>query len=409
MFQSDHHEKFVALQRHEDYYINGGDLYFLVEHYQFRVHRYFFERESAFFRGKLTAPATPGASRQGADMASAIVLDGVRSADFAKFLWVFYNPKFSLYKAPPEDWTAILDLAHRWGFPEVKALAVRELELLLLADIDKIVIYHKYDVDRNLLLPQYVALCLREKPLDLHEGLRLGLETSIMIARARECARQPVQNGLRSPSTIHADQIEMENIVKDLFGLTKTEPAPVPSDIPNGTAAGSANTTPPRKDSGPRDTTSSIKPTAAAPLNATAAATSIMESIKSTPATNGDAAPANSLGLTSAPDNNATTTNTTPAPASTDATPKPTSKPTSTPRPSLDTTGTNVAPTTNAPEVDQKGPKDTKEPSEDARKLNTPTADLSNAPPAGDRPSTPNGGKKGRGAPGGWLKRNGGN
>lgn len=37
-------------------------------------------------------PASPGASRQGSTDSSAIVLENVRSVDFAKFLWVFYNP-----------------------------------------------------------------------------------------------------------------------------------------------------------------------------------------------------------------------------------------------------------------------------------------------------------------------------
>lgn len=63
-----------------------------VEHVQFRVHRYFFERESAVFRNQLTTPASPGATRQGSTESNAIVLENVRSADFAKFLWVFYNP-----------------------------------------------------------------------------------------------------------------------------------------------------------------------------------------------------------------------------------------------------------------------------------------------------------------------------
>lgn len=149
--------------------------------------------------------------------------------------------KYSLYRAPPEDWTAILDLAHRWGFPEVKSLAVRELELLPLPDIDRIVTYHKYDVDRNLLLPQYSALCQRETPLTLQEGLRLGLETTITIARARECARQPINNGLRSPSSANLDEIEMHGIVKDLFNLTPSEPPlslSTSHDPPNGSSAG---------------------------------------------------------------------------------------------------------------------------------------------------------------------------
>jgi hypothetical protein len=66
----------------------------------FRVHRYFFERESKYFKEQLAVPATPGAQRRGTGDDSAIILDHVRSEDFAKLLWVFYNPyvvEFSLF------------------------------------------------------------------------------------------------------------------------------------------------------------------------------------------------------------------------------------------------------------------------------------------------------------------------
>ncbi|KAF8891867.1 hypothetical protein BD779DRAFT_153775 [Infundibulicybe gibba] len=218
--------EFVALRRHVDYYLPGGDLYFLVEHDQYRVHRFFFERESAFFRGKLAAPAPPGGTRQGSSESSAIVLDSVRSADFAKFLWVFYNPKYSVYQATPEEWIAILDLAFRWAFPEVKSLAVRELEKLKLDVIDRIVAYHKYDVDRNLLVNDYAALCQREMPLTLPEGMRLGMETTLNVARARECARSQLvgANGLRSPTSIQVKDEELHSLVVDMFSIPAPDP-----------------------------------------------------------------------------------------------------------------------------------------------------------------------------------------
>ena len=99
---------------------------------------------------------------------------------------MFFCRKYSIYQAPVDDWAAILTLAHKWGFPEVKALCVRELEQLYMTDIDRVVLYHEQDVDRSLLLPQYAALCQREEPISLQEGLRLGLETSLVLAHYRE-------------------------------------------------------------------------------------------------------------------------------------------------------------------------------------------------------------------------------
>ena len=63
-----------------------------MDNVQFKVHKYFFERESAYFAPKLTTPASPGTPLQGSGDGIAIVLDDVTADEFARFLWVFYNP-----------------------------------------------------------------------------------------------------------------------------------------------------------------------------------------------------------------------------------------------------------------------------------------------------------------------------
>lgn len=108
--------------RHDQYYIQGGDVIFRVsavhglhlldlqasyliveclnrliclpqvENYLFRVHRYFFVRESPYFRDKLPHPPPPGEHVQGANDHNPFVLEDALSEDFARFLWVFYNP-----------------------------------------------------------------------------------------------------------------------------------------------------------------------------------------------------------------------------------------------------------------------------------------------------------------------------
>ena len=209
-----------------------------------------------YFQAKLATPASPGSTKQGTSESTAILLDDVKAENFARFLWVFYNSsvlclslrsyqyhffrKYSLYDASVEDWTAILDLAHRWTFPEVKSLCVRELEKLEMDDINRIVAYHKYEVDRTLLIPRYAALCQREQTLTLEEGMSLGMETTLNIVRARECARaKPSLDGIRSPVPIDIDNREMNSLIKDLFGIAgpSTEPVPPPTAAVNGTAA----------------------------------------------------------------------------------------------------------------------------------------------------------------------------
>jgi hypothetical protein len=68
---------------------------------------------------------------------------------------------------------------------------VRELEKLSILPVEKIQLYQDFKIDTNLLHDSYVALTIRADPLDVDEGNKLGLSTSLKIARARELARAP--------------------------------------------------------------------------------------------------------------------------------------------------------------------------------------------------------------------------
>ena len=50
----------------------------------------------------------------------------IEIAEFEQFLWVFYNPRLSIYENTTENWLPITCLATLWGFEEVLALASRE-------------------------------------------------------------------------------------------------------------------------------------------------------------------------------------------------------------------------------------------------------------------------------------------
>jgi len=146
----------------------------------------------------------------------------------------------SLYKTSVSDWKVILRLAHQWEFAEVKKLVIRELEKLELDDIDRIATYQNHDIDRNLLIPRYAALCQREEPLTLREGLQMGMETTLMIARAREYARSNLTaSGARSPTAASLHQDEMHSLVRLLFEIKS--PAADAEVQENGTVTPTAN------------------------------------------------------------------------------------------------------------------------------------------------------------------------
>jgi len=127
--------------------------------------------------------------------------------------------RYSLYDATEEDWTAILDLAHQWGFAQVKDFAIRELEKRLdLPVVDRLVIYQYYEVEKSLLLPYYEALCLRDEPLSYEEGSALEMRTTINIAAAREFARFAVsENGTRQSAT--ANREELRGLLREMFDI----------------------------------------------------------------------------------------------------------------------------------------------------------------------------------------------
>jgi len=193
-----------------------------VEDTLFRVHRYFFTRESAFFRSKLPHPPPPGEFTKGSSDTQPLVLEDTLQVDFERFLWVFYNPKYSLYDATVEEWTSILKLAHQWKFSGIKDLAIRELERLEVPPLRKIVIYHNYAIDRRLLQAAYTAFTIRDKPITIEEGQELGLETVIQLALAREHVRAPAAGGKRirdAHSPVNIGGAELDGLIRDLFQL----------------------------------------------------------------------------------------------------------------------------------------------------------------------------------------------
>jgi hypothetical protein len=242
-----------------------------VENNTFRVHRYFFTRDSSFFLEKLPHPPPPGEFSKGSSDNNPFVLEDTLIADFERLLWVFYNEyvlyssfpmffnvyfrKYSIYEADVEEWSSILKLAHKWDFIEVKAFALRELEQLEIPALDKIILYHTQDIDRNLLHDAYTALTVRDEPITLQEGYQLGMETALRLAHAREIARAPAFNGRRAGtarSTVNIAGPELDTLISQLFNLSLPDASndsterPVTPQTPTttgrGTPTGGRNT-----------------------------------------------------------------------------------------------------------------------------------------------------------------------
>lgn len=191
----------TAVTRHETYYIQSGDIVFQVEDTLFRVHRYFFERESGLFRDMLSLP-TPSEANSSTDADkeksalrqlegttdnNPINLPQVTSDDFTSFLWVFYNPTHYQYQAPIQTWVSILRLAHRWDFPSICALAFQELESA--PPTMRLNLGDKYDAPTDWRMHAMMELVFRRKALTASEGEELGPSLVVRIAEMRENTR----------------------------------------------------------------------------------------------------------------------------------------------------------------------------------------------------------------------------
>jgi hypothetical protein len=125
--------------------------------------------------------------------------------------------RYSLYDTSVDEWTKILELAHRWKFEEVKDLVIRELEKMDMSPIDRINLYHRYDVDKNILLPRYTSICVREDHLSVGEGRQLGIETALNLAQIRERVRSTPTEGY-SPCLTEGD---VYAIIKEVFAISE--------------------------------------------------------------------------------------------------------------------------------------------------------------------------------------------
>ncbi|KAH7883267.1 hypothetical protein F5I97DRAFT_1903722 [Phlebopus sp. FC_14] len=208
------------VSRHPEFYIRDGNVAFLAEKILFRVHRFFFERESEFFQTRfLESEANDAAPRDDIDN-HPYILDDVKSDDFAKLLWVWYNPRYTYSRQPKETWLVVVQLANRWGFGEMRNLAIRQLEKIKIEPVEKITLYRENKIDHSLLIPSYVALCQSPTLPTSAEGERLEMDTVLKIATARERAqRSAAESGCRSPTSASADVGALESIISELFEL----------------------------------------------------------------------------------------------------------------------------------------------------------------------------------------------
>lgn len=127
-----------------------------------------------------------------------------------------------------------MELSDGWSFSEVKSLAVRELEKLEIEPIQKVYLYHRFNISRTYLIASYSSICVRPETLNLHEGELLGLQTTLKVAEARERIRSIAagRTGTRSPTYADFAPADVDVVVREVFeinGRTTTIESITPS------------------------------------------------------------------------------------------------------------------------------------------------------------------------------------
>ncbi|KAJ7434033.1 hypothetical protein B0H11DRAFT_1758061, partial [Mycena galericulata] len=181
-----------------------------VEMTLYRLHRYFFERDSAIFASMFTLPPAPGQRPEGEVVENPIVLEDVNALDFDRFLSILYPINFAVRDiASADEWTSVLSLATRWDFTSLRELRVAMQYLLAsLSAVERIALGRRYDIP-GWLVPAYTEVCERKDPLTIAEGRLLGLDDTICIGQVR--------HSIRYSSNLNRHHDSILALVRDVF------------------------------------------------------------------------------------------------------------------------------------------------------------------------------------------------
>ncbi|KAI9508388.1 hypothetical protein F5148DRAFT_916261 [Russula earlei] len=167
---------------HKRFFFEDGNVTFLVEGILYRVHRYFFCRDSKEFMTRLSRlPAQEG------PYSPVISLENVKSKDFDAFLSVLYPLDFNaLVERSFEELSSILDLSSRWGFTSIRDLAIRCLKPP--TPHQRLLLGRRYAIEQWI-LPALQELCEGSDPLTSDEARLMRFEDVILIGSVREAVR----------------------------------------------------------------------------------------------------------------------------------------------------------------------------------------------------------------------------
>uniref|UniRef100_A0A0W0FBA6 BTB domain-containing protein n=1 Tax=Moniliophthora roreri TaxID=221103 RepID=A0A0W0FBA6_MONRR len=159
----------------------------LLRHLKFWIHSYFLERDSIFFKNLLASPAT------GTD--SSYVIQGLKCNEFESLLGFFYDRMYNLSPTavPLQTWINILSVSTQFKLQKSREHAIATMDAHFAASqlsppmspVEMLVIAEKHGIERWATLP-YRQLCEREEHISQSEAEKIGLTSTVKVARDRE-------------------------------------------------------------------------------------------------------------------------------------------------------------------------------------------------------------------------------
>lgn len=117
-----------------------------------------------------------------------------------------------------KEWSAVLNLADKWGFRRIRALAIKQITPIA-SPVDILVLNRRHSINEAgwCLADAYYAIIIRPNALTLEEGYLLGMEDVIEIASIRQDfdlgtkdlsslsapTQQDIETRLRLPKVVH--------------------------------------------------------------------------------------------------------------------------------------------------------------------------------------------------------------
>ncbi|EPQ56535.1 hypothetical protein GLOTRDRAFT_128479 [Gloeophyllum trabeum ATCC 11539] len=183
-------EESIAPTRHEEYYLDDGNVILLAGDVLFKLHRSLLKKHSPVFRGMWMMPTSVDHTvpLEGASDDNPIDIH-TAARDFERFLWILYPPELGSYRATTvAEWSSIIEQGAKWQVASLKAQAGRKLAQLPMDSVEKVHIWKKYGLTegREQLLDAYIDLAMRERSFNCAEAIAVGVVNLTRISEARD-------------------------------------------------------------------------------------------------------------------------------------------------------------------------------------------------------------------------------